>query len=186
MDILSSFLIAVSLSMDNLAVAVCAGSAHPVCPSKMLCQISLLFALFHFAMFAFGFEGGMLVHISQSVGPWIACVILVLIGLRMIGEALSAQSQHEPPLFSSLKTQVVVAAATSLDALFVGGGLAISHAPFWQTTALLVVCVFITSWCGFYLGGWLGKKFGRNMEIAGGSALILLGVKVLLETKGIW
>ncbi|MBQ3666662.1 MAG: manganese efflux pump, partial [Elusimicrobiaceae bacterium] len=57
---------------------------------------------------------------------------------------------------------------------------------FWQTTIALVLCVFVTSLCGFYLGRYLGYKFGRNMEILGGLVLVFLGVKVLLEGVGIW
>ena len=113
-------------------------------------------------------------------------VILVFIGVRMIKEAFSPEEELSCPIFTSLKTQVALAVATSLDALFVGAGMSLAGAPFWQTQFFLVSCVFITSLCGFYLGGYLGKKFGRNMEIAGGIVLIILGAKVLLEGVGIW
>lgn len=187
MNILSSFLVAVGLSMDNLAVTVSAGCArsHHSC-MRLILQIGLLFALAHFIMFAIGFEGGVLLHASQVLGAWVACMILVIIGVRMIKEALSPHEETACPIFTSLKTQLALAVATSLDALFVGAGMSLAGAAFWQTQFFLVLCVFITSCCGFYLGNYLGKKFGRNMEIAGGTVLILLGVKVLLEGVGIW
>lgn len=186
MNILSSFLVALGLSMDNLAVTLSAGcSRHrPYCGK--LVQVSLLFALMHFVMFALGFEGGVLLHAGRVVGGWVACLILVLIGVRMIKNAFNLAQANACPIFTSLKTQLALAVATSLDALFVGAGMSLAGTSFWQTQIFLVLCVFITSLCGFYLGGYLGKKFGRNMEILGGCVLVFLGVKVLLEAVGIW
>ncbi len=187
MNILSSFLVAVGLSMDNLAVTVSAGCSRSThnC-GRLIIQVSVLFALMHFVMFAVGFESGTWVHASRTLGAWIAFAILVFIGLRMIKNAFGPGEEVSCPIFTSLKTQLALAVATSLDALFVGAGLALAGAPFWQTQAALVVCVFLTSLCGFYLGHYLGKKFGRNMEITGGAVLMLLGIKVLLEGIGIW
>lgn len=187
MNILPSFLVAVGLSMDNLAVTVSAGcsrSSHSCW--RLIVQVSLLFTLAHFMMFALGFEGGVLVHAGRSLGAWIACGILVFIGVRMIKNAFGETGEVACPIFTSLRTQISLALATSLDALFVGAGLALAQAPFWQTQAALTVCVFCTSLCGFYLGHYLGKKFGRNMEIIGGAVLVFLGLKVLLEGIGIW
>ncbi len=173
--------------MDNLAVTLSAGcsrSSHSC--GRLIMQVSLLFALMHFVMFALGFEGGVLLHIGRTAGAWVACAILVLIGGRMIKEAFNLHEDPACPIFTSLKTQLALAVATSLDALFVGAGMSLAGAPFWQTQILLMLCVFITSLCGFYLGGYLGRKFGRNMEILGGCVLIFLGAKVLLEAVGIW
>ena len=184
---LSSFLVAASLSMDNLAVTVSAGCSHSLAGHRrMLWQISLLFALFHFMMFAIGFEGGILLHAGQAIAPWLACGILVFIGIHMIKEAGTVHESPNVTILNSLRTQIMLAAATSVDALLVGAGLAFTAVSFWQTTMFLVLCVFITSLCGFYLGRYFGYKFGRNMEILGGCVLLFLGVKVLLEGMGIW
>ncbi len=185
MNIFSSFLVAVGLSMDNMAVTVSVGGsgsgAHSI---RKIVQVSLLFALTHFMMFSVGFEGGMLVHAGRTWGAWIACAILVYMGMHMI---LSAQAEENTSsVFTSLKTQIALAVATSLDALFVGASLALVHAPFWQTQFWLVSCVFVTSLGGFYLGHYLGKRLGPNMERGGGCVLLILGIKVLLEGVGIW
>lgn len=187
MNMLSSFLVAAGLSMDNLAVTVSAGcSQQTKGHSRTLWRVSFLFALAHFVMFAIGFEGGILLHAGKKIAPWLACAILVCIGIRMIKNAFASHGQAQPPLLNSFHTQIMLALATSMDALLVGAGLALATTSFWQTTAVLVVCVFITSLCGFYLGRYLGGKFGRNMEILGGLVLVFLGVKVLLEGVGIW
>ena len=187
MNILSSFLVAAGLSMDNLAVTLAAGcERNAQGRPRLTLQVSLLFALAHFVMFALGYEGGALVHISRSVGPWVACGILAFIGVHMIKNAFEQHLPSRGEIFTSLHTQVALALATSLDALFVGAGMALAREPFWQTQAALALCVFITSFSGFYVGRCLGKKFGRNVEIAGGSVLVFLGVKILLEGTGIW
>ena len=187
MNMLSSLLVAVGLSMDNLAVTTSAGCAGQLAGhTRTLWQVSLLFAAAHFGMFALGFEGGILLHAGQTLAPWLACGILVFIGGRMIQSALAKKPQAQPTIFNSFSTQIMLALATSVDALFVGTGLAFTTAAFWQTVLCLVISVFITSLCGFYLGRYLGNKFGRNMEIIGGSILVFLGMKVLLEGVVIW
>ena len=184
---LASFLVAAGLSMDNLAVTISAGCSQQITGrSRTLWQVSLLFALAHFIMFTIGFEGGVLLHAGKVVAPWIACAILVFIGLRMIKNSFAGQGKEPAPLLNSLHTQIMLALATSVDALLVGAGLALVTVSFWQTAIALVLCVFLTSFCGFYLGRYLGYKFGRNMEIMGGGVLLFLGVKVLLEGVGIW
>ncbi len=183
MNILSSFLVAAGLSMDNMAVTLCAGCS--LYGSKRLrWQISLLFALAHFMMFSIGYEGGVLVHAGRKVGAWVACLILVCIGGRMWKHARETTLQ-EPPLFTSISAQLSLAVATSIDALFVGAGMGLAQTPFWQTVLFITGCVFVTSLCGFYIGQFLGKQVGPRMERVGGVVLVLLGGKVLLEGLGI-
>ena len=185
MNILSSFLVALGLSMDNLAVTVSAGCSRSTQRSgRAILQVSVLFVLAHFIMFSLGFEGGVLAHAGRTLGAWVACGILVFIGVRMIINAHA--EENDSSIFTSLKTQLALAVATSLDALFVGAGLALVQAPFWQTQLALMSCVFVTSLGGFYLGHYLGKHLGPKMEIVGGCVLVVLGVKVLLEGVGIW
>ena len=182
----ASFLIAVGLSMDNLAVTVAAGCGQHLIKdySRQIWRISFLFSFAHFVMFFLGFKGGRFLLVGSTIAPWMACGILVCIGLRMIKEAFETQKTR--PVFGSVKMQILLALATSLDALLVGTGLAFTPIAFWQTLGALVSCVLITSFCGFYLGHYLGRKFGRNMEIVGGCILIFVGVKVLLEGISIW
>lgn len=171
--------------MDNMAVAVSTGCAHRNRLSgSLLWQLSVLFALAHFVMFSLGFEGGMLVHAGRKVGACVACVLLVIIGGRMIQGAFHS-APVTPNLFVSLKTQLTLAVATSLDALFVGAGMGLTEMPFWQTVLAVTGCVFVTTWGGFYIGHFLNKTFGPKMEIAGGVVLIILGIKVLLDGIGI-
>ena len=170
--------------MDNMAVTISAGCTPHQGIKPVLFQISLLFALAHFMMFSLGFEGGVLVHAGRKAGAGVACLLLVIIGIRMITESFK-EPEIKTTIFTSFQMQLTLAVATSLDALFVGAGMALTQLPFWQTVSWVTGCVFVTSLGGFYIGHLLGKKLGNRMEKTGGCLLILLGVKVLLDGLGI-
>lgn len=104
----------------------------------------------------------------------------------MIKESRSPDANEDACVLHSFKTLVPLSVATSLDALLVGMGLAFASTSFGPVVWTLSACVFVTSIAGFYLGAWLGRKFGKVMEAAGGAVLALIGVKLLLEGLGIW
>ncbi len=181
MNILSAFLVALSLSMDNFAVALAGGCSHSnKLSANVVWQVGLLFALAHFVMFSLGFLGGYeLLRWIGEVGTWVASALLIYIGLHMIWQSFADHSTSHKVL-SSLKMQMVLALATSVDALLVGLGLGLKSVSYWLTVLILSGCVFATSICGFYAGHVLGRHFGRIVEIAGGCVLIFLAVKWLL------
>ena len=189
MNIFSSLLVAVGLSMDNWAVTIASGCA---CRQKIaktyIFKVSSLFSVAHFVMFSAGWLcGAGLGKYIGAVDHWIAFFILVFIGGRMIQSAMeSAANEQNVCGLHSFKMLSALAVATSLDALLVGMGLAFTAAPFWITVCMLTVCVFVTSWSGFYVGSFLGRKFGKVMEALGGIVLVFIGLKLLLEGVGIW
>ena len=183
----SSFLIALSLSMDNLTVTVAAGTgaAHLI-NRRLVYEIACLFAAAHFLMFSLGFWGGE--HIAPVLGkvaPWIASGALVYIGLGMLWQACHKPAEVNHVIFSSLKNKMLLALATSVDAFLVGTSFGFTRSDYWQMVFMLAVCVWITSAAGFKMGHLLGKKFGRRIEAVGGITLVVLGVKLLLEMQGI-
>lgn len=182
MNILSIFGVAVSLSMDNLAVALAAGcGARNNLNKRIIYVVSAWFALAHFVMFSLGFLGGHeLVRLLGRAGLWIACIILVGIGLQMVRESFHPDKEVATGVLNSHKLRMMLAFATSMDALFVGLGLGLAHAPYWLTVLAMVVCVFITSVIGFYVGNLLNKQVGPWIERLGGCVLIFLGIKLLL------
>ena len=188
MNILSSLLVALGLSMDNWAVTIASGCSHREAIAKAyIFKVSALFAAAHFVMFSGGWLCGAGVgKYIGAVDPWIAFAILLFSGARMVKESREEKAEEQACVLHSFKTLCALAVATSLDALLVGMGLAFTAAPFWATVLTLTVCVFATSWSGFYVGAYLGRKFGKVMEALGGVVLILIGVKLLLEGVGIW
>lgn len=188
MNILSAFLVAVGLSMDNFAVTIASGCCHRArVPVSYAFKVGVMFTLAHLVMFSagwlFGAGTGRFINV---VDHWIAFFILVFIGGRMIKESRSDKAEADVCVLHSLKTLFVLSVATSLDALLVGMGMAFTSASFGQLAWMLAACVMITSVTGFYVGAWLGRKFGKMMEAAGGAVLVLISVKLLLEGLGIW
>ena len=188
MLLLSVVLISLSLSMDNLAVTVAAGcAAHRRVPVGFALKAGGLFSVAHLIMFTGGWLLGSGVgHYVDAFDHWLAFGILVFIGGRMVKESFHSHDEAEKLTGLAGRTLWWLALATSIDAWLVGMGLSFTQAPFGLTAITLTAFVFITSWIGFYLGIWLGEKFGQRMEAVGGIVLALLGVKILLEGLGIW
>lgn len=191
MQIWSSLLVALSLSMDNFAVTIAAGCAeHCRLRMRTVLGVSLSFALAHFVMFSAGWLCGAQLgkHIDRF-DHWIAFAVLAFIGGRMIKGAFEPVTEEESSQLCRLntpKTILALAIATSLDALLAGVGISFTPAPFGLTVGALAVCVLATSCCGFWLGAQLGRRFGKVMEALGGAALVGIGLKLLLEGLGIW
>lgn len=188
MFLLSILLLAFSLSMDNLAVAVaygcCAGS-KPF-SRHLVWKMSGGFTLAHGLMFSGGWWlGHGLSRWMGRVGYWVAFVILCFLGIRMIREAFAASSSVSVEN-ESWFTLLGLALATSLDAWLVGFGLCFTDIPMGGMVSVLMGCVWLSSVIGFYVGAWLGQALGKHMEALGGVVLVGLGVKLLLEGLGIW
>ncbi len=85
----------------------------------------------------------------------------------------------------SAKTMLVLAVATSIDALAAGVTFAMLEVNILFAIAVIGVVTFAFSFAGVRIGGVMGEKFRKPAQIAGGVILILLGVKILLEHLGI-
>jgi putative Mn2+ efflux pump MntP len=187
MSVLSSFIVALSLSMDNFAVSIASGCAcGKELRFKHICGVSLCFVLAHALMLSAGWFGGKeLGHFVESVGHWLAFLVLGFIGIKMIKEAFEKKENPTLCQLISFKTISILALATSLDALLVGLALSLTKAPYLLTLGFMTGCVFVTSYAGFCLGNFLGRRFGTWMEVLGGVALVGVGVRVLLIGLGI-
>ncbi len=186
MNILSVFLIAASLSMDNFAVTLAAGATRISFPGKTVWRVSFLFAAAHFMMFSGGWLLGSGVgRWIYTFNYWIASSVFIFIGIRMIQETFSTQPPEKFRSLHTFHTRFLLAIATSLDAWLMGLGLSFTQISFWTTVLTLSGCVLITSYGGFRIGAWLGRQIGKTAEATGGIILILMGVKWLLQGLGI-
>ena len=180
---LSSFLIALGLSMDNFAVTLacgCSRSGH--LPVGRVLWVGCCFTLAHIVMLSAGWFGGWeLGQFIDSWDHWIAFLMLVFIGCKMIKESLENKPGLDLEKVFSLRLMLFLSVATSVDALGVGVALSLENAPFWMTLLFMASCVFVTSCVGFVLGQLLGRRFGKIMEVAGGVVLIGIGIKLLLS-----
>ncbi len=180
-------LIAVALSMDAFAAAVCKGLGMTRIRQKDAFVIALFFGGFQALMPLAGWAAGMRFEESISaVDHWIAFGLLALIGSRMIREALDPArppASRDEPL--QLKEIFVLAVATSIDALAAGITFAlIPGAGILPAVLLIGGTTFAFSYFGVAAGSRLGGRFQSGAELAGGIILILIGAKILLEHLG--
>jgi putative Mn2+ efflux pump MntP len=182
MDLISVLFIAVGLSMDACAVAIARGTVL-VGPTRtrMVVTMAFLFGLFQAVMPIVGWVlGSTFSGLIEGVDHWIAFFLLAGIGGKMIYEGRAdMSSDHEPDL--SIKVLLLLAIATSIDALAVGIGLAVLATPIIEPAVLIGGVTFALTLIGGFVGIRFGERFGKRMEILGGVVLIAIGLRILLS-----
>ena len=179
-------LLAVGLSMDAFAVAICKGLSVQKPGWKHYLTVGLWFGGFQALMPTIGFFlGSTFEQYITAFDHWVAFVLLSAIGAGMIQESLSKEASNGNDSFS-FKTMLLLALATSIDALAVG----ITFALLPDVNVPLAVCLigittFVCSAAGLKVGNLFGLKYKAKAELAGGIILILIGLKILLEHLGV-
>ena len=177
-------LIAVGLSMDAFAVAVCKGLKMRRLDIGKTAVIALFFGGFQALMPAIGYIlGAQFQEAIASIDHWIAFVLLALIGGNMIHEALD-NDEEEADASLDVKTMFLLAVATSIDALAIGITFAFLKVSIIPAVCFIGIVTFIISFAGVKIGNVFGARYKNKAEIVGGVILILLGLKILLEHLG--
>ena len=185
MRIWELLLLAVGLSMDAFAVSVCKGLAMGKASWKNAAIVGLWFGAFQALMPSLGcFLGSTFEQYITAVDHWIAFVLLCLIGANMIREARGGENEPADPSLG-FRTMLVLAVATSIDALAVGITFAFLQVRLLGAVLLIGCTTFLISLAGVRLGSRFGEKSRAKAERIGGIILILLGTKILLEHLGI-
>lgn len=193
MDIFSIILIAIGLAMDCFAVSTTKGV---VCGAKHggdgLCASShswggpvlmaVLFGLFQGGMPLIGyFAGTMFASFFSRFAPWIALGLLVFIGGKMIWESLHENDEEEASGEFGIRELLVLAVATSIDALATGVIFIPHSAQVWLGVGIIALTSFLFSMVGYTIGLVFGKRFHFNVELLGGVILITIGLKIWVE-----
>lgn len=188
MGFIELFLIAIGLSMDAFAVAVCKGIKMQKLNIKQTAIISLFFGGFQALMPFIGWAIGTgFEKYIKSVDHWIAFFLLAFIGGKMDYESFKAEDVEDSGFFD-LKELTVMAIATSIDALAVGiafATLSMKLLDISLAVLLIGVTTFVLSALGVFIGHKFGASFKNKAELAGGIILILIGLKILLEHLGL-
>ena len=184
MTILELFILAVGLSMDAFAVAVCKGLAIGRIRWKHVLIVGLWFGGFQALMPLIGYLlGSSFAEYIAAVDHWIAMILLTLIGANMIRESQDRDPEHVNPSLG-VKTMFIMAVATSIDALAVGVTFAFLEVRILPAVSFIGVITFLLSALGVKIGSIFGTKYKSKAELLGGIILILLGIKILLEHLG--
>ena len=182
MNFFSLCLLAVGLSMDAFAVAICKGLALKRITLKSAGIVGLWFGAFQALMPLLGYLlAAQFKDQINAYAHWIAFALLTLIGGNMIREAIFEKDEADPGSALSPKAMLPLAVATSIDALVVGVTFAFLDVDIASSVALIGVTTCALSMLGVKAGSLFGAKYEKKAEILGGVILILLGVKTLLE-----
>lgn len=184
-DIWTLLILAIGVSMDAFAVSICKGLAMKQIKFKHMLIVGLWFGGFQALMPLIGyFLGIQFETYITAYDHWIAFILLALIGGNMIKEALSNEEETADASLA-VKIMLVLAIATSIDALALGVTFAFLQVNIWEAVSFIGVVTFLFSVAGLKIGNVFGTKYKSKAEFVGGVILILLGIKILLEHLGI-
>lgn len=187
MSILEILLIGIGLSMDAFAVSICKGlSVKKVKWQQLLC-VGAYFGIFQALMPMLGyFLGTTFASLIDQFDHWVAFILLAIIGINMIREALSKHDDEDEANDDfSVKTMLLLAVATSIDALAVGVTFALEQTNIYLAAGLIGLTTFVLSPIGLLVGNRFGLRYKSKAELTGGIVLILIGLKILLEGLGL-
>lgn len=181
MGILEISLLGVGLAMDAFAVSICKGLSMKKMNWKNAIIIALYFGIFQALMPMIGyFFGTTFESFVTTFDHWIAFILLALIGGNMIKESFDNEDEKKNDKVD-FKTMIVLALATSIDALAVGITFAFFDVNLLLAVAIIGIITFIISILGVKIGNKFGDKYQNKAELIGGIILVILGIKILLE-----
>lgn len=185
MGIIELILLSIGLGMDAFAVSICKGISMKKMNWKKACIIGLYFGGFQAIMPVIGyFLGSTFESFITNFDHWVAFILLAIIGGNMIKEAFNTECDTISDDVK-FKTMIILAIATSIDALAVGITFAFFKVNLILAITLIGTITFILSVIGTKVGNKFGDKYENKAEFVGGVILILLGLKILLEHLGI-
>ena len=174
--------IAIGLAMDAFAVSLSAATSRRVNSPRATFRLSFHFGLFQFMMPVIGwFLGGTVAYTLQAYDHWIAFGLLSYVGGKMIYESLQSAGPETVTDPSRGMNLVILSLATSIDAFAIGFSLALLNLDIWYPSFIIGVTTTMMSLVGIRLGNYLGVRFGKRTEFAGGAILIFIGLRILIE-----
>lgn len=177
----------VGLSADAFAASLCQGLRMRRLSLGRMAAVGLFFGGFQALMPLLGYLlGSQLEQYITRVDHWIVFALLLFIGGKMIVEALRGEDGADGPEGRAwLLSLLLLAVATSVDALAVGISFAFLQVRIVPAALTIGVETFVLSAVGVELGRRFGTRFGRQAGVAGGVILVLIGTKILLEHLGV-
>jgi manganese efflux pump family protein len=182
MDLLYILVISVVLAVDAFVVSISCGMSQPKMDIKFCTKVSALFGLAQSLFFGGGILFGFLIAaFFEKAGPWIAFILLTVVGTKLIVESLKGWKKPRECKLISTRTLIVLSIATSIDALGIGITFPLLEIPVIIPMIIVGAVTFTLSFIGVVIGDGLKGKFDKVAEIVAGLFLIGLGIKVFLD-----
>lgn len=184
MSLIELFILALGLSMDAFAVSVCKGLSLGKIKVKHMCIAGAWFGGFQALMPLIGYLlGSIFADKITMYSHWIAFILLVIIGINMIREAFGEEEKMDSNM--GISTMLLLAVATSIDALAVGVSFAFLNVNIIYAVTFIGITTFVCSAAGIKIGSIFGERYKSKAEVCGGVILIFIGLKILLDGLGI-
>lgn len=181
MGIIELVILSIGLAMDAFSVSICKGLATQKINLKYALTIGAYFGIFQGIMPIIGYLVGTTFYNQiTNIDHWIAFVLLFCIGINMIKEAILDKEEEKDDSLK-IKDMLILAIATSIDALAVGITFAFFKVNIFLSCTLIGLITFVISIIGVKIGNVFGNKYEKKAQILGGIILILLGFKILIE-----
>lgn len=185
MSIAELFILAIGLSMDAFAVSICKGLSLGKISWKHMCIAGAWFGGFQALMPMTGYLlGSFFADMITKYAHWIAFALLLFLGVKMVKEALGGEEESVSAAMD-FKTMLMLAIATSIDALAVGVTFAFLQVAIVPAVSFIGCITFVCSAIGVKIGSIFGAKYKSKAEICGGVILILIGIKIMLDGIGV-
>lgn len=185
MELFEIVFIGIGLAMDAFAVSVCKGLSMKKIDWEKVMIIAIYFGIFQALMPVIGyFLGSSFSEFVVKVDHWIAFILLAIIGGNMIKESSDDEIEKRNDKVD-FKTMIILAIATSIDALAVGITFAFFEVNLIFAVSVIGLITLVLSFFGVLIGNKFGDKLQNKAELTGGIILIIIGLKILLEHLGI-
>lgn len=183
MGLAELLLLSISLAMDAFAVSVCGSMVlTPADRLQGALKFGAWFGFFQFLMPVIGYFAAIsFIDYITAYDHWLAFVLLAYLGTNMIRESDESCSIKKS---YTVKEMLVLAIATSIDALAVGISLAFLNTNIWLASVMIGVVTFAIAAFGGLTGFRLGDAVGKRANVCGGVVLICIGIKIVLEHIG--
>jgi putative Mn2+ efflux pump MntP len=190
MSVLEIIVIAVGLSMDAFAVSITVGLSLEKPKIREVIIPGIFFGFFQALMPILGYVTGIyFAGIIQEFDHWIAFALLGIIGGKMIKESLSKKNKKDESAdeadenedYFQFRKMLVLALATSIDALAIGVTFAFLGTNIIRAAIIIGSITFMLSMAGVKIGNIFGARYKSKAEFAGGAVLVLLGIKIVIE-----
>lgn len=166
--------------MDAFAVSVCKGLSVQKVKPKHYLTVAAYFGGFQALMPLLGYLLGVRFEaMVANVDHWIAFVLLGLIGTNMVRESRAGEEKLDDSF--TVSTMLILAVATSIDALAIGVTFAFLGVNIVEAIILIGITTGIISGVGLKIGNVFGSRYKSKAEMAGGIVLILMGIKILVQ-----
>ncbi len=182
MDLITIAAIALGLSFDTFAVSLSCGVIESKIRFRNAMRIAFILALFQGGLTVLGyFLGSTVSGYIEKYDHWIAFLLLMFLGVRMISEGLKAGAEKVPLDINRWSVLLTMAVGTSIDAFAVGISLAILKVQIWTAGVIIGAVTFIASMTAIRIGKSAGSRLGSRVEIIGGLILAAIGIRILTE-----